>query len=70
MTCKSMMSFLAIVYIDTKSKDTEKYKKYAKNDMQTLNRFKLQNHITNHAIAIYFCRFKKSKYPLQKSQNG
>lgn len=54
MTCKSMMSFLAIVYMEMKSNDTEKYKKYAKNEMTILVKFKLQNHIIAHTIGIHF----------------
>ncbi|MDY4208868.1 MAG: hypothetical protein SOX63_02370 [Eubacteriales bacterium] len=53
-TCKSMMSFLTIVYIETKSKDTEKYKKYAKNDMTMLVKFRLQNQMIAHTIGIHF----------------
>lgn len=49
-----MASFLAIVYIETKSNDTEKYKKYAKNDMTILVKFRLQNQMIAHAIGIHF----------------
>ena len=53
-TTKSMMSFLEIVYIETKSNDTEKYKKYAKNEMTILVKFKLQNQMIAHTIGIHF----------------
>ena len=59
-----MMSFLAIVYIETKSNDTEKYKKYAKNDMTMLVKFRLQNQMIAHTIGIHFWQFKNAKYPM------